>query len=501
MAGPDGNQLVVVALPSDRDPVQEYSSEKEPHLTLLNLGKTDLDEADLVHVTDYIEHATSEFHNFALDVDKRGELGVNRADVLFFKAKWTKSVSAFRDLLLQDPLIFKMYHSTEQFPEWTPHLTMGYPETPAKKDTRDYPGFSYVSFDRIALWIDDSTGPTYPLKSHDDYGMEVAMSLIKQGGPPVRMSDLAHSGVKGMKWGVRRSDSGSASPRKVAKADAKFEKKASSSNTTFAVYNAAASHVNKHDVDRINNKAKYKGQDLEKPSKLRDQYYKEHENAMLSALKNSAKDLGTNASGTKQYGISVDKDGGWDVRVEDVKHASASVIKVTPVFDDRGFIISFSVSDSSMEHSGVKGMKWGVRKSDSGGGGSASSGGSADHKTAISSQNKINSSGTKSLSNQELQGLITRMGLEKQYSSMAVQQKSDMDRGMQGVQKALKVGRTVEDVRKFMGTPTGKAVKTGLTAAFASAAGFATGGPAGAAAAGASVVVRRTADHYTNGPR
>lgn len=349
----DGSQLVIVALPSEEDYVRKLSSEKEPHLTLLYLGDNTFTQEQLTHVTDFIEYAASLLPRFTLDVESRGELGDNKADVLFFNNQWSKNVATFRAQLMQDPLISAAYNSTDQFPEWSPHLTMGYPETPAKKDTRDYPGVSYVRFDRIALWTGESTGPTFPMK-REDYEMAVAMSEIDRGrsifgsilSSSTRMSELSHYGIKGMKWGVSRSDSpgGSSSGQK--------------------------------------------------PSPSED---------ALNAAKTAQK---------------IKAGGGIHV-----------------------------------------------------------------------------------LDNNELQQTITRMNLESQYRNLTTNKKSDLDKGLALTQKALKVGATVENTRRFMETPTGKAVKAGLKAAFAAAkvgAAFKTGGASSAAGAGASLVVQRMGNHYTN---
>lgn len=197
-----GLELVVVALPAEDDEVRRYSSEKEPHLTLLYLGETKIAPTELANITAYIEHAASQLTRFWLDVERRGELGDKKADVLFFNKKWMKNLVNFRGNLLQNELINRAYLSVDQFPDWIPHLTMGFPETPAKKDTREYQRFSSVRFDRIALWTGDSTGPTFQLKS-DDYDMEVAMSQSQQGAD-IAADILEHYGVKGMKWGKRK---------------------------------------------------------------------------------------------------------------------------------------------------------------------------------------------------------------------------------------------------------------------------------------------------------
>ena len=203
----DRSQLVIVALPSEHDEVRKVSSETEPHLTLLYLGTPDYDVNQIKHVIDYVEHASSLLRTFMLDVDKRGVLGDKQADVLFFNKKWTKEIATFREHLLQDPLIYSAYASSKQFDGWTPHLTLGYPETPAKKRVKDDYPITYVRFDRIAVWIGDSEGPVFPLPNYSD-DMEVAMSEIKSPSSVVKeigAEALKHYGVKGMKWGIRRS--------------------------------------------------------------------------------------------------------------------------------------------------------------------------------------------------------------------------------------------------------------------------------------------------------
>jgi hypothetical protein len=135
-------------------------------------------------------------------VDRRGTLGDKNADVLFFDKQWATEIDRFRENLLQDDLINVAYHAADQFSEFTPHLTMGFPETPAKPDDSDYNRFSYVRFDRISVWVEDSIGPTFDLKS-ENQGLEVAMSQIDVGQQVTE--EFLHYGVKGMKWGKRKA--------------------------------------------------------------------------------------------------------------------------------------------------------------------------------------------------------------------------------------------------------------------------------------------------------
>lgn len=194
------SNLVIVAIPAEDDYVWKISSEKKPHMTLLFLG--DIEGKPVLKIQQFLEHAVNilEIGPFWMDVDYRGTLGVDQADVVFFRKDWNYNrIAEFRGQLLKNTAIKTAYDSTEQFPEWSPHLTLGYPKDPAKKDTRDFPGIHSVEFDRIALWYGDFEGPEFRL-THKYNFEEVAMSTQAEAGAAF----LAHFGVKGMKWGVRR---------------------------------------------------------------------------------------------------------------------------------------------------------------------------------------------------------------------------------------------------------------------------------------------------------
>lgn len=204
------DSFVVVAIPAQDDYVWRVSSEKVPHLTLLYLNSN---LNDVERVKEYIQHVSDTvLRKFYLNVNRRGVLGDQSADVLFFdNGYWNmQMLEEFRTYLLDDNNIRQAYDTVEQFPKWTPHLTLGYPETPAKPDKRDYPGINSVGFDRIALWTENYSGTEFPLKTYDD---EIA-----------RMSDLgekflSHYGVKGMKWGVIRSHLTSGGKKLIAPSD------------------------------------------------------------------------------------------------------------------------------------------------------------------------------------------------------------------------------------------------------------------------------------------
>lgn len=188
----------LVAVPSKDDYVWNLSSEKVPHMTLLVF---DSKVANLNDVLEYIQHVvrTTLNESFTLLVDHRGVLGDKDADVLFFSHAGLTDIREAQEYIRQHPDVWKAWHAVEQYPQWTPHLTLGYPKTPAKKDPRDYPGTYSVNFDRLELWTGDYEGPVFPL-------IKPAVSeltMTSTGG-----DILAHYGVKGMKWGVTRVDAG-----------------------------------------------------------------------------------------------------------------------------------------------------------------------------------------------------------------------------------------------------------------------------------------------------
>ena len=192
------SKWVIVAIPDDDDPVWKVSSEKIPHMTLLSFGEQDSDEL-AVHIGNYLEHcANTMLHRFGMNVRKRGVLGDKDADVLFLEKGWTfDELTDFCSTLLNDPKIKIAYDSAEQYPEWTPHLTLGYPDTPAHEIDDDH-RIHWVNFDRVALWFGDSEGVEFDLKDL----LSDKIALWSEDDPTSGV--LSHFGIKGMRWGVRR---------------------------------------------------------------------------------------------------------------------------------------------------------------------------------------------------------------------------------------------------------------------------------------------------------
>lgn len=222
-------ELTIVALPQKDDFVHTISSEKVPHLTVLYLGEVS-DEEQIKAIFEYLTHtADTSLKRFGLSVDRRGTLGPQEADVLFFDKDYAKKIADVRGYLLKDDNIRKAYDSVEQYPEWTPHLTLGYPATPAKKDPRDYPGIGWVNFDRLALWTGDYEGGEIPLKTDDSMALGHAEEFVE--------NFLAHYGKKGMKWGVRKAYKPKRGPAASTASTKPEPKKTASGDASVAVKN------------------------------------------------------------------------------------------------------------------------------------------------------------------------------------------------------------------------------------------------------------------------
>ena len=444
---------VIVALPEDRDPVWKYSSEKKPHMTLLFLGD-DTDKADLPSIVGYIQHvAKTSLRPFGMLTDRRGTLGDEEADVLFFeKDKHNQAVITHaRDYLLADPGIKTLYDSADQYPEWTPHLTMGYPAKPAKKDDREHGNFGYVSFDRIALWTDDYEGPEFRLEGRDDMAVQPEMMMSDRLG-----EFLAHFGVKGMKWGVRndRGHEGErAKTKDIAKADKKYEKSFSGMSGYIKIHNAMAEEMNSR-LGALNDKHPNVSL-FDKPltDPANKAYLKDYEELVAKSAEKAMENFGTNASGTGRVKVSKVGEGldtFWEASWEDIKHADGPPnMKIIPTFKN-GRIVSVKVkglelkqSDEKLgaflEHYGVKGMRWGRRKNNGEavqvevgtrpGSKAVARGGenyrpSEDAKRAAAAKQVAKKSTTDALSTPELQELVTRMNLEQQYSKLTTNQTS-----------------------------------------------------------------------------
>lgn len=83
-----------------------------------------------------------------------------------------------------------------------------------------------------------------------------------------------------------------------------------------------------------------------------------------------------------------------------------------------------SAVDDFLAHYGVKGMKWGTRRSSK----LPKEGASKDATTALDLRARAKRSKPKALSNAELQAAINRMNLEQQFKRLATNEKPPVQR-------------------------------------------------------------------------
>lgn len=470
----------IVAIPEEGESVWHVSSEKVPHMTLLSLGEqSDPDKA--IHIAAYLQHAIGiSLNKFGAEVRTRGILGDKAADVLLFEQNdRIKDLTTFRSHLLSDSVIRECFDSSEQYPKWTPHLTLGYPNAPAKKapaGLHSLPMYS-VYFDKIALWVDDFDGPTFELHYKNSYDM--AQDSIAHRN---KERSMLHTPAATQRDVVMRNV---------------IARQAQSEPGSITHHEVGASKFNyKHPVDvalvRTMGAAGREAQVLSKegrfikhavsgelqPGSTKDsktQYVGENQRAFL---RHFDKAMGGRLSekANRRFDLATRADDDWILSTADlVAHTGTVHTRIHPQTDDYGMIVGYSLVHDELTqedlrlavvHFGVKGMKWGVRrKSSDSSGADGDSGGSskpakpqgsagpgtsnaptktkaelkADEKaakkfdrkskvfkpdaseeaiTANVSRNRTSKHGTDMLTNKELKDLVTRMEMEQKYTNL-----------------------------------------------------------------------------------
>jgi hypothetical protein len=196
------------------------------------------------------------------------------------------------------------------------------------------------------------------------------MIPVEKPGSPEEV--LAHVGVKGMRWGVRRSaDSTSSGSGKAARVGqrvksagrraghaidtAMFEVKAQDSATHQKIVQEASTRLVKSlphfkakhgEYGKLRNRVKHPFSPEAKA------YRADVKKSYLKHLEKSANSM-TNRAGTVRYTL---KENGkpntsqyfWKLSTEPVKHAADGTFTVRPIFDDEGWIIDLEIINDEM---------------------------------------------------------------------------------------------------------------------------------------------------------
>ena len=489
------NECVIVALPSEEHRINKISSEKIAHMTLLYLGELSAD-TDTANIAEYVQHAASMFRPFYASVERRGVLGKDNADVLFFNKQELSHVEEFRATLLQNDQIKTAYDLADQYPSWTPHVTLGYPDAPARQlpapsvysPSGDLGRDEYVEFDRIAIWFGDFDGPEFRLEADRS-------PLIQK---EEALDFLAHYGVKGMKWGVRRDGP----PRAQARAEKKDRAWTSDAKAAFnKVAQAAGTQMNKEVLPKINEKYVVEGKGI--PKAKFDAYTKEVQSAYADLLDmHMANRIGRSPSGKhelKWHTEHPDTKLPWAELVYTEKtlgHAETEELIVGLVKNVDGTVtlkvvahdkLKASITDTEgvehamtddiddfLAHYGVKGMKWGVRRN-RGSSGSPSKGqanasdASSKPKKPIKRQENLSrysddklaskiseKKGLDALSDAELSKLTKRMQLEQSYRELSAKRPMEKSKAEKFLTGAKILGQSANQLTEFINSPAGK---------------------------------------------
>jgi len=187
-ADPEATGKVIVAIPAQDDPIWNASSEPKPHMTMIWLGKQEFTPEQWGSILGGVKGAAMEFGAAEgpqeLAVTSREPLGDDDADVLMLDPG---PMTRLRDYMLTHETIKAAHDAVDQYPQWTPHLTLGYPTTPAKGE----PGET-IRFDRLAVWDGDYEGEEYPMS----VAVEEDMPVVDEDEP------ISHGGNPDEDWSV-----------------------------------------------------------------------------------------------------------------------------------------------------------------------------------------------------------------------------------------------------------------------------------------------------------
>lgn len=261
-----------------------------------------------------------------------------------------------------------------------------------------------------STWNSDGT-----LKHSEPFSREI---LLMHADDVDVWDFLEHFGVKGMHWGIRHAKS-----REELIAKAKQHETTAKAHASEAErYRAEADDLEKNGVNSEAFKrvyGKFAGQESDR------EFYGKNLQSKAQALQQTHNNLRVVHN---HYARSANS------HTKKAAKLRAQAERADPV--------EHSVNDDYfLEHFGRKGMKWGEHifgKGDSNGRNKAAAKAATDHtaspdsRTASDLQARVNASGTKNLTNKELQDLVTRMNLEQQYSKLS---SGDVKKGQSFVQK------------------------------------------------------------------
>lgn len=188
---------IIAALPSPMDRIRLVGDE-EKHATLLFFGETASLPSDAKSViTDVLAKASRMLFPFREYVNDISRLGSDIPPALVAILS-NQNLGSIRNALKLNSDIESYLENATQHPQFTPHVTLGYPDYAGEKELRDLARqLDSVNFDRLALWWNDE---------RIEFQLGPVDLMLSEAKHFDSVDDiLKHYGVKGMHWGVRRT--------------------------------------------------------------------------------------------------------------------------------------------------------------------------------------------------------------------------------------------------------------------------------------------------------
>lgn len=292
----------------------------------------------------------------------------------------------------------------------------------------------------------------YKAKSTTDFGHSLPLDNFIAARQQVEEEDALQFGVKGMKWGVRSAPDADSAKAMVVRGVAAGGYAVKAGYTSATVRSAVSSG----DLKKLNNSSQFKGKDIRANKALQKQYRKAVENVLRSHERrrdrawryfDQTTDVLFFASvATRAIHAEGDPD---DVEIVgfqlDENGFATGLAKGAPMPEE--FIQHFSMDDfivgiqeaqdGDAFHFGVKGMRWGVRRSKAELA-KVSADADPDAIQAVQTQAKINAAGTLNVvSSKDLQQLVDRMKLEDKYIKATLETSATTKKGNSMLSKVV----------------------------------------------------------------
>lgn len=401
---------VIVAVPPVMDPVR-LVGQTDKHATLLFFGETaTLPYGAKEALLQTLSLTAKMFTPFSEEVGSVSRLGGDDPPALVANLSGFM-LNKIRDTMLVDRRFAEYLKNATQHPQYTPHVTLDYPDYQGEAQLRELAKSLYkVRFDRLALWWGDE-------QIEFSLGFDSGTMDVAAHAADVEKF-FAHVGKKGMKWGVRNAD------------------------------NVAAGSKNGLDTPK-NNRNFQKFLSADKDSKNPDTPVHPQDTQYKSGETSSGRKFGdfvTSAAitGSQSYYRKFDTgEKAYDFSANGDTHFLDKNGKTTTLANLEAYKREVAHADEIEKffaHVGVKGMHWGIRKQSDGSykinpetgkvkvpairgkdgsltplspkGGVASVDAVNRHVT----ETLIKAKGIDSLTNVEIKAFVDRLDLEKRYS-------------------------------------------------------------------------------------